>query len=221
MKKKKTNKNLVDYLDELYHFLKYKLNFDEFQAITTTISIVVLPIIILLGFKSDSQPIFKYIFYFNILLIVGCITHTILKIRKNKLIITTELQKPQTDIRKIKNIDEIDALTGIDFERFVAYMFQKKGYRTEMTKQTHDRGADVIAEKGKECLIIQVKRSNNSINKNAVFEAFFARRSYQGTSACVVTNSELTAQAMNFAHENSILIIDRSRIRKFLRSEMS
>ena len=144
-----------------------------------------------------------------------------MKFRKRQLSNKVESQVTVTDIRKIRNIEEIDILTGIDFERFVAYMFQKKGYKTELTKQTQDRGADVIAEKGKECIIIQVKRSRNSINKNAVFEAFFARRSYKGTSACVVTNNELTAQAMNFAHEYGISLIDRSGIRKFLRNEKS
>ena len=188
---------------------------------TSIFSILVIPTTLLLGFKSDSPVLFKYFFFFNVLLIITCIIHTIIKFRKRQLSNEAESKVIVIDICKIRNIEEIDALTGIDFERFVAYMFQKKGYKTELTKQSHDRGADVIAEKGKECIIIQVKRSSNSINKNAVFEAFFARRSYKGTSACVVTNNELTAQAMNFAHEYGISLIDRSGIRKFLRNEKS
>lgn len=220
MAKKRKNQDLTYYIDKLYWFLKYKLKFDDFQAITFIVTLFVLPVSIFLGFQPNSPATFLYMFYFNIALIISCIIYTILKIRKRKHAVNAELQIPQVNVENIKFIDEVDMLSGLDFERFIEYIFQKKGYRTELTKQSHDKGADIIAEKGKECVIIQAKRHNKAINKQAIYEVYFARKTYQGTSACIATNNELTEQAVNVAHECGIQIIDRSKIRTFLRNKL-
>jgi len=221
MGKNTKERDFKQFIIDFYYFLKYKLKFDDFQACVLIFSIFSIPINLVLGFNSDSLLLFELIFYFTIVLDIVCIIYTILKIKKIKNTRSFDSKRHPVDIRKIKTINEIDQLSGLDFEKYVAYMFQKKGYKTELTKESHDRGADIIAEKGKECIIIQAKRQKKSVSKQALYDVYFARKSYKGTSACIVTNSELTAQAMNVANENGIQVYDRSKIRAFIRNQTS
>ncbi len=47
-------------------------------------------------------------------------------------------------------IDEIDQMTGRQFEEYVGTLFEKHGYRITYTPATGDFGADLILKKGNE-----------------------------------------------------------------------
>src|SRR5262245_33579438 len=63
---------------------------------------------------------------------------------------------------------EIDAMTGIDFENYVAARLRAVGYRVALTKTTGDFGVDLIASKGRERIAIQCKRHGRRIGAAAV-----------------------------------------------------
>lgn len=80
-------------------------------------------------------------------------------------------------------------IRGQEFESIVAMCFKADGYNVELTPGSGDFGADIIAEKGDEKIIIQCKRYNeNKAGVRAVNATLGGMVHYNGTHGVVVTN---------------------------------
>ena len=49
-------------------------------------------------------------------------------------------------VSKTYTLNDIDLMTGIEFENFLCDLFEKMGYHSLSTKASGDQGIDVIAE---------------------------------------------------------------------------
>ncbi len=219
MSKKEVEKGLDDVARDIYYFLKIKLKFDDFQAYSVTFSIFAFPLSLLLGFKGDSFIYFEYLLYFTILLVIVVIVYSVKKQKVRKSIIKNVPLVKSVDVNKITDIEEVDNLSGLDFEKFIGRIYKRKGYKVSYTKRSHDGGADLVVEKGQDSMCVQAKRRSKSVSKQAVYQAYFARKKYSVNRACIATNNELTDQAKNFANDYNIEFIDRFKIMKFLRND--
>ena len=75
---------------------------------------------------------------------------------------TEELQPPDM------TIEVVDALSGADFERFAAALYQKQGMEVMITPGSNDYGADVIVHSGEKYgLLIQCKHAENPLKAMA------------------------------------------------------
>ena len=80
-------------------------------------------------------------------------------------------------------------IRGQEFESIVAMCFKADGYNVELTPGSGDFGADIIAEKDNEKIIIQCKRYNeNKAGVRAVNAILGDMVPYSGTHGVVVTN---------------------------------
>lgn len=105
-----------------------------------------------------------------------------------------------------RTLEEIDNMTGAQFEEFVAAVIRGNGYEViEMTKTTGDFGADIIASKNGENIAMQCKRYAKPVGVKAVQEAISAMKHYDCDSCLVVTNSRFTKQAMELARDNEVV----------------
>jgi HJR/Mrr/RecB family endonuclease len=105
-----------------------------------------------------------------------------------------------------RTLQEIDNMTGAEFEEFVAAVIRGNGYEViEMTKTTGDFGADIIASKNGENIAVQCKRYAKPVGVKAVQEAISAMKHYDCDSCLVVTNSRFTKQAMELANDNEVV----------------
>ena len=103
-------------------------------------------------------------------------------------------------------LNEIDNMTGTQFEEFVAAVLEGNGYEIQqMTSTTGDFGADVIAFKNGENIAVQCKRYAKPVGVKAVQEAIAAMKHYDCDSCLVVTNSRFTKQAMELAGDNEVV----------------
>ncbi len=116
---------------------------------------------------------------------------------------------------------EVDAMDWDQFERLVADLFRRGGYRTELTS-TYDYGADVLAHGKGEHVAVQVKHSSGpAIGNKAVQQVVAALRYYQATRAVVVTNRRFTQSAINLARANDVELWDRDRLAREMRAVAS
>lgn len=106
-------------------------------------------------------------------------------------------------------IDEIDAMDGRTFERFLSTLFTRLGYHVELTQYRGDYGADLVIEKGGSRIAVQAKRWNRRVGVGAVQEAVAAKGLYRCNVALVVTNSRFTHQAATLAKANDVRLWDR------------
>jgi hypothetical protein len=108
------------------------------------------------------------------------------------------------------SIEDVDALDGFGFERFVSRLFAEMGYQTEVTQATGDQGVDVIAKKGQRKIAIQVKCYSGQVGNNAIQEVIGGKKYYDCNDAIVVTNQGFTKSAIDLASKCNVKLWDRS-----------
>lgn len=107
-------------------------------------------------------------------------------------------------------IDEIDLMSGTEFEEFISFMFSKMGYTTHLTPPTGDQGIDVIAIKNNIRIGIQAKCYTNSVSNAAVQEVVAGKGFYSCDKAMVITNNYFTSSAVSLAESNNVVLWDRN-----------
>jgi len=106
---------------------------------------------------------------------------------------------------------------GYAFERYVVDVLIKCGYNAYKTPSTQDFGGDVIAEKDGVKYAIQCKYSADSIGIKACQEALAGKEYYKCDKAVVLTNSEFTNKAVEFAKATTIELWDYKHLQDFIK----
>lgn len=133
-------------------------------------------------------------------------------------------------VQKIREIDEpwrlddLYAFDGISFERFIAKLWDGRGYRTSLTPGSGDKGVDVIAENSRERIAIQAKANSqeNTVGPKVVRQtAGLLPRGYDRVE--VVTSSSFTSQAKEEARlsgDDMTLVDGRSLVQQLNESNL-
>ena len=110
------------------------------------------------------------------------------------------------------SINNIDTMSGIEFEIFLKTLFTKLNYEVTLTKTTGDQGADLIIKKFDRLIIVQAKRYSTTVSNKAIQEAVAAINFYNANSAMVITNNYFTKSAVELANANNVELWDRDRL---------
>lgn len=108
---------------------------------------------------------------------------------------------------------DVDKLTGEEFEYFLSYYFKNLGFQTRVTPDTNDYGADIVAEKDGEKIVVQAKRYKGRVGVAAVQEVFGSKSFYKADKAMVVTSGYFTPNAKNLAAECGVELWDRDKLK--------
>lgn len=128
------------------------------------------------------------------------------------------LQKHKREkLLSMSGIRDIDKMDGRQFEFFLEVLFNKLGYRAEVTPGSRDYGADIIL-KGKNKIVVQAKRygAGNKVGLKAVMEAHFSKSYYNAQDAWVITNSRFTSSAIEGAKKTGVKLMDRTTLQEFI-----
>lgn len=112
------------------------------------------------------------------------------------------LRRREAERLRLAGIDEIDRMTGEQFEQKLAVLFRQQGYHVETTPKFGDSGADLILSRKGERVIVEADCWKNAVGVKAVQGAVGAVPHYDGQRAMVVTNSTFTVQATNLARSS-------------------
>ena len=116
--------------------------------------------------------------------------------------------------QKKPTIDDIDLMTGVEFEQFIADYFKKKGYQATITKGSGDQGIDVIIEKDTIRIGIQAKCYGSSVGNTAVQEAVAGKAFYNLDRIMVITNNFFSNSAIQLAQANNVVLWDRNILKE-------
>jgi restriction endonuclease Mrr len=119
-----------------------------------------------------------------------------------------ELEDNHIDWKDIQRMD------GLDFEVVVANLFNAKGYDARVTNGSGDQGADVVAEKDFEKIVIQAKRYKGKVSNSAVQEVVASMKHYNADRGLVITNSEFTSSARELASSNDIQLWNGRKLKE-------
>jgi restriction system protein len=114
-------------------------------------------------------------------------------------------------VRKSK-IQDVDTMTGVEFEYFLKLIFTQKGYKVQTTKVTGDYGADLVMTVGDKRIVVQAKRYSKRVGIKAVQEVVSSIAFYKATEGWAVTNNEFTDAAVQLAKANGIKLIERNEL---------
>lgn len=137
------------------------------------------------------------------------LTKTIESKLENKELDLLEKRLSQTYKEKSLKFQDIDFLSGLEFEKFVAELFKKMGYFTVVTKASGDQGIDIIAEKNGRKFGVQTKCYSSKITNTAVQETVAGIVYYNCDRGIVVTNNYFTQSAVQLADKNNIILWNR------------
>lgn len=110
----------------------------------------------------------------------------------------------------------IDAMTGTEFENYVAARLRRAGWQVTFTSVTGDYGVDLIAERDGKSVAIQCKRHGNSVGVAAVQQVVAGARHHGCTKSIVVSNQEFTRAAKQLAFTHGCQLIGRRALQAWV-----
>ncbi|MGA7133947.1 MAG: restriction endonuclease [Mycobacterium sp.] len=110
----------------------------------------------------------------------------------------------------------IDAMTGTEFENYVAARLRRAGWQVTFTSVTGDYGVDLIVEKDGKSVAIQCKRHGNSVGVAAVQQVVAGARHHGCTKSIVVSNQEFTQAARRLAFTHGCQLIGRRALQAWV-----
>jgi HJR/Mrr/RecB family endonuclease len=119
--------------------------------------------------------------------------------------------------RRLRHL-QLDAMSGLEFERYIADLLPSQGYKHVRLTSYFDFGCDIVAEKDGVRWGIQVKRHSVPIGKAAVQAAVAGLKSYNCDRAMVITNSSFTSRARGLAASNNCLLVNGRQLTNWAES---
>jgi restriction system protein len=113
---------------------------------------------------------------------------------------------------RLITLENIDGMTGAEFENYMVHVFQGNGYRVKHTGHTGDMGCDLILTKNGEKIACQLKCYSGPVPPDAVREAVTAVKLYSCRRSMVATNNSFTISARKRAAANQCELIDREQL---------
>lgn len=119
-------------------------------------------------------------------------------------------------IRRPSNMTAIDAMTGVEFEKYVAARLRRAGWQVDFTRATGDYGVDLIAVKDGKSVAVQCKRYGNPVGVAAVQQVVSGARHHDCTKSIVVSNQEFTVAAKQLAYTHGCQLIGRKTLESWM-----
>jgi restriction system protein len=110
----------------------------------------------------------------------------------------------------------IDAMTGTEFEDYVAARLRRAGWQVTFTSVIGDYGVDLIARRDDKSVAIQCKRHGKPVGVTAVQQVVSGARHHGCSKSIVVSNQEFTRAAKQLAYTHGCQLIGRSALQAWV-----
>lgn len=111
--------------------------------------------------------------------------------------------------RPLPTLDDIYALTPLEFEEFTADLFRQKGYDIALRGGSGDMGVDVMLTKENgQRAVVQCKRYRHTVGPDIVRELFGTMVHERVHHAFLVTTAEISDGAREWAADKPLTLID-------------
>jgi restriction system protein len=111
---------------------------------------------------------------------------------------------------------QVPAMSGGQFEVFVADVVRAMGYQATVLGGSGDQGVDIIATKDGQRVAVQCKNYRKPVGNKPVQEVFAGARHHRCNQAWVVAPVGYTKGAFELARSVGVLLFDANSIRKWI-----
>ena len=108
--------------------------------------------------------------------------------------------------------DRLRAMSGIEFEQYVADLFRCQGYVADLTAASGDHGIDILLKKGGRAGAVQCKRWTDLVGEPVVRDFLGAMIGAGVADGFIAATSSFTDQAWRFANSHGITLLDLDSI---------
>lgn len=117
------------------------------------------------------------------------------------------------------SLEDLRRLKPAEFEEFIAHLFQKMGFVTDVVGGSNDGGIDVIAKKDGEKYYIQCKKFiTQQVSVGAMRDFYGAVvDKMENSKAYFITTNVFTLEAENFAMGKPIELIDGKKLMEYVK----
>jgi restriction endonuclease Mrr len=115
---------------------------------------------------------------------------------------------------------EMRTMEGREFERFLATVFRKLGYKVKLTPASGDQGADLLLYKDERSIAVQAKRWDKAVGNQAVRDIHAASTFYNTLEAWVITTGSFTKHAIDAARGMRVRLIDGPTLATWVRDSL-
>jgi len=124
-------------------------------------------------------------------------------------------------ILSVPSEDAFSKFSPREFEHIVEALYHSMDYQTELTKESHDGGRDIVVEQtelGKrERALIECKHWSRPVGVDRIRSLLGAVMDEKASRGVIVTSSQFTKPAEKFTHENkSLELIDGNQLKVML-----
>jgi restriction system protein len=180
-------------LGKVIHFFKSK---DNATLFTTAVFIYAI-------LEVYGHTIWKVFIWVMLLLVIYKLIRYGMRIRRKNQWLRSDIQ-------------DIDLMNGIEFENYLADLFESKGFSVTLTPRSGDYGVDMILRKGRKKTAVQAKCYGGNIGVDAVQQVISGSIHWRTTNAMVITNRYFTPNAKKLAKSGVVKLIDRDQLIKFI-----
>lgn len=117
----------------------------------------------------------------------------------------------------VKNIEDVDRMSGTEFEKYLERLFKQKEWKVLRKGGSGDYGADFILVADNKKIAVQAKCWNKNVGYASIQQAFTSKAIYDCDEAWVVTNRYFSVQAETAAKKLGVVLWNRN----FLSHEIS
>jgi len=118
--------------------------------------------------------------------------------------------------------EALQSMGGYEFEHFVADLWSRQGWTTEVSQKSSDRGVDITAVSNdggfETTAVIQAKRygAGNQVGSTEVQQYASLRRQEDADLAIIVTTSSFSRQAESLANDLNVKLVDGDGLAKLV-----
>lgn len=127
-----------------------------------------------------------------------------------------EQQTPRESDLRVR-LRDISRMSGVEFERYMARVYQALGYNVTILGGSGDQGVDLLLRKGRVLVAVQCKNHQRPVGNKPVQEVYAGQRHYGANQAWVVAPAGFTKGAFALSRTTGVRLFDYGSIEKLLR----
>jgi len=112
-----------------------------------------------------------------------------------------------------------DAMSGREFEHFMADLFRTAGYKVDVVGGTGDQGVDLLLKEGRKRIAVQCKKYGKPVGNAAISAVYAGAKHYGAKQGWVVAPEGFTKGAVGLAKSTGVRLIGRKGIGGLLRNQ--
>ena len=124
---------------------------------------------------------------------------------------------------EFSRVKDMSSLSGKDFERLIADLLRSRGFQIEYSSAGADGGIDILAKLpsglASGLFVIQCKKYSSKVGVQPVRDLLGVVSSKKANKGILITNSQFTQEAKNFASGNPLQLIDGTELSALLDTE--